>query len=141
LEKELTDLCSLWVRKKAGGRCEYHERLWRAYAERRVLPSAAYIGCDPVIQGCHKITRSNKRLKFDERNLFAGCSGSNCFFGRNPRGKEIWGTVWRELWPEDVAYLERVKGQIAHYNRGDLALMIYDFKRKLSQSAMSKEGT
>ena len=44
--------------------------------------------------------------------------------------------MWRELWPEDVAYLERVKGQVAHYNRGDLMLMIIDFKNKLA-----KEGT
>jgi len=62
------------------------------------------------MQACHKITKGRGNLlKWDERNMFCGCSGSNKYEAHN---RDVMKAIFKQLWPEDFEYLEGLKGTL-----------------------------
>ena len=78
--------------------CQFHRRgpAWRTMPCR----------CSGPLQLCHKITRKNKALRYDRRNVFVGCSASNMWAHYN---QLEWDKLWRLMWPEDELYLTHPK--------------------------------
>ena len=122
LKKECWDACSIYIRTRDKV-CIFHMLL----SNNKIHYPCRCVG---VLQACHKISRSKSAIKFDERNLFAGCSGSNVWANFN---QLEWDRLWRKLWPEDEAYLERTKGARVKRTRGDYMLMTIDFQQRLER--------
>lgn len=119
LKEELWRACSLYIRKRDKV-CKLHEILHSKNI-------AAPCNCAGVLQACHKYSRKYNAIKYDERNLFAGCAGSNAWAHYNP---EEWYMLWRELWKDDVEYLDRSRNARVKRTRGDFALMTLDFQQR-----------
>lgn len=84
--------------------------------------------CSGALQLCHKITRKNKALRYDRRNVFSGCSGSNLWAHYN---QLEWDKLWRVMWPEDELYLTHPKFRaICKRSKEDLIQMATYFDRE-----------
>jgi hypothetical protein len=94
-------------------------------AEKNIVPPCRCVG---VLQACHKISRKDKALIYDERNVFGGCSGSNLWANYNP---VEWWLLWQKLFPEDVKYLLKRKGVMCQRKRNDYELLIMQIKNEL----------
>jgi len=90
--------CSLYIRERDKYICQFH----KLCKEKGIKPPC---GCTTVMQACHKITKGRGAgLKWDERNMFCGCAGSNVYERHN---RDTMQAIFRQLWPEDYEYLER----------------------------------
>lgn len=119
-EKRAWDIFSLYIRQR--NICEFHQRL-----AQRGIPFPCK--CAGVLQCCHKISRSKKAIKFDKRNVFCGCAGSNTWSIFN---QLAWEELWKKLWSEDVKYLEQRRHEKYH-KRTDwtYAVMIDELKAEM----------
>ena len=111
---------SAYIRRN--GVCEFHKIL-------NNYPSMCPCKCNGVLQACHKISRSKLVIKYDERNVFAGCSGSNTWAHWN---QVEWDRLWRKMFPEDVDYLERkLKMKYVGMKALDYRVKTQEYKDKL----------
>jgi hypothetical protein len=90
------------------GYCEFHNII-----SQKGLHSPCK--CNDVLQCCHKISRSKKIIKYDTRNVFCGCSGSNTWSHWN---QIQWNELWKQMFPEDIEYLEE-KSKQKYVKRND----------------------
>ena len=114
---------SLYIRTR-DQECQFHKRL-------RLMNIPDPCICAGSFQCCHKIPVSKSHaLEFDERNMFGGCAWSNNWSDKN---RESWEKLWRELFPEDVAYLDRGRHADVRRNRGDLKAIEIDYHQRLER--------
>lgn len=92
------DEFSLYIRERDGYKC-------------MIAPHGCR--CKGPMQCNHLISRSNYRLRWDERNAVCGCSGHNAWAHHNP---VEWSELWHKIFPKQVTYLE-----LARHGRGDVS--------------------
>ena len=117
------DTLSLLVRTEANYECEFHKKI----QEKNLVSPCV---CNGVMQCCHKITRKKLSIKFDRRNNLCGCSGSNAWAHNN---ELAWDKLWRQLYPEDIEFLEMRVNRIVHFKNWDYKIMIDEYKKKLEE--------
>lgn len=83
--------------------------------------------CNGVLQGCHKIERGKKSVRYERRNVFSGCSGSNAWAHFN---QLEWDRLWRRMWPEDESKLEMMSKVTVKRSAEDLIQMAAYFDRE-----------
>jgi hypothetical protein len=105
---------------RSRGHCEFHGR-----CEFLTIPPPCK--CAGVLQACHKISRSKTAIKFDERNVFCGCAGSNTWAHFN---EAEWSGLWKQLWMEDVEYLESRKDKVVKMNQWTFKLIHDEYSSK-----------
>jgi hypothetical protein len=122
-------------------RINYKKLAWNAFSKyiRRVgycelhhhpkfTTMGVQISCSGVLQCCHKISRKHKAILFDERNVFCGCAGSNNWAHWN---QLEWDKLWRQLWHEDVDYLEERKNKVVRFNNWTYKMIYEEYKDKI----------
>lgn len=85
--------------------------------------------CSGPLQLCHKISRSKKATRYDRKNVFSGCSGSNAWAHYN---QVKWDALWKKMWPEDVEELTLKSRMVCKRSTEDLIQMAiyFDAERK-----------
>lgn len=118
LKKRLKRVFSLYIRKRAGNKCELHE----AARQRGVRVP---FRCGGPMQACHIIRAGKAALEFDEKNVYCGCAAGNIWEKVN---RDDWQRLWPKLWPERVEYLRTRERILVRRSREDLLglLMYYE---------------
>jgi hypothetical protein len=124
-KKQAWDNFSKFIRKK--NVCEFHLRL-------RMFGYSEPCRCSGVLQACHKISRSKLSVKFDERNVFSGCAGSNLWANYH---QLEWDELWRKLWPEDVDYLAFESKKICRMSNWSYKIIADTYKEKSNDNHRS----
>lgn len=102
---------SLYVRARAKNKCELKHLNFK-------LPDIIIpFRCSGVLQCCHKYSRKYKSIRYDLRNVYCGCASGNTWANYNPIE---WYVLWREMWKDDVEYLDRAKKMLCHRKTSDL---------------------
>jgi hypothetical protein len=83
--------------------------------------------CGGPLQPNHLISRSVKRLRWDEENVIVACAGHNTWAHFN---QVEWDHLWRELWPYRAKSLDLKRQGTMKVNPGVLMLMIADFEMR-----------
>lgn len=103
-KKKADDVWSLYIRKRAGFRCE--------------LAAKDKVRCSPwitdrktgklrlVVQGAHLITRAAFSIRHDIRNGRSLCKGHHKFYSDR---QHLWEELCERLWPEDMKVLQLAK--------------------------------
>jgi hypothetical protein len=113
LIKNLDTVFSLYIRERDGFTC--------------VARPHPFCKCTEVMQCNHLVSRSNYRLRWEPLNAICGCAGLNTWAHYHT---VEWDKLWRELFPERVAMLDRLKGLKSKYSNADLELMLKHFEDK-----------
>jgi len=115
-EREL----SLYVKERAGYRCEFHAKC----KEKGIDPPCR---CGGRMNAQHKISKGRGNFfRYNDRNMFCGCSGSNVFESYN---RDRMQAIFRQLWPEDYEYLERPRKPV----KMDLDMVRLYYKQKRAE--------
>jgi len=113
LEKDCVKLHSQWIRARDYNRCYFVGK----------IPHR----CTGVMQNNHIISRTNKRLKFDDRNCVCACDGMNYWSKQNEKKLHDY---FRANEPERWAYLEPLSRENKK-SYPDLRLILLVIKSKL----------
>ena len=121
-EKELVRWHSKYVRARDGNKCMLHET---AHKLKIKLP----MKCAGVMQCCHKISRSKASIKYHDKNVFCGCSGSNLWASFH---QDDWREICLELWADDMKELDVLKRMVCKRSNIDKQNLAMYFKEKYS---------
>ena len=97
LRRKADTLFSLYVRKR--GKCE--------------LQNKDSIVCNGNLQTMHVIGRANMRLRYDESNVFCGCSAHHAYYTYHPF--DFYEMVNREF-PLIYKYVMKTRNQLVKIN-------------------------
>ena len=120
-KKEANNALSRLVR--ADNVCRFHQKI----QERHLTNPCS---CGGAMQACHKITRANLSTFIDERNVFCGCQSSNAWSHWN---QPKWDLLWREMFPEDIEYLEELKKKKVKISNWTYGIMAEEFDRRFAR--------
>lgn len=119
-EQKLWKWFSLYIRARDGYQCMLH---LTAHKKGIILP----MKCNGVMQCCHKISRSKASVKYDEINVFCGCSGSNAWANFN---QDDWREICLKLWKEDMEVLDVKKRMLCKRKKVDFMRMAEYYKER-----------
>lgn len=130
IEEEVWRAFSLLVKAESGYECEIH-------AKAREMGIVLPFKCDDERQTCHIVPRTDRALKYNRLNVYCGCAGGNLW---EVHHRLEFDRLWRTIWPERVAELERLRGSRAKRNRMQLQQMGAHFKRELAKHTTKKSA-
>lgn len=133
LEARLWELISLYVRARDGFHCRIHKR-----CSELAIPYPCV--CSGHLEACHLYSDKPKysAIKYDLRNIVAGCSAINKWAFHN---QTEWEKLWKILWKEDAKYLDVAKGMKTKRTRQDIQWMILDFQERLKDVLTERQYT
>jgi hypothetical protein len=118
------DAMRLFIFQRDKNECQFHLRC----RIKEIVPPCI---CNGYASLCHKISQyEGGALKYDERNVFLGCAGSNKWSKHHERR---WENLWEKLWPEDIEYLNLHRAIIVHRKRGDIKAIELYYRQRLEE--------
>jgi hypothetical protein len=120
--KELWRWFALYIKEKAGWKCEIHKR---AKELKIVLP----FKCSDQMQACHKIPKGNnsKAIYYSIPNLFCGCASSNLWEKNN---RLEFNQICKQLWKDDMEFLEGIQKMPFQRKLSDVLAMTIYYKQQ-----------
>jgi hypothetical protein len=105
-------------------------KLDKAWAEKvKQRGSCEYCGKRENLQAAHIIGRTNRRLRWDERNGVCLCVRCHLFGPESAHKNPLAFLRWLETYrPDDLAYVEAAQGEVAHYTEDDYERMLEGLK-------------